>query len=86
MPDLARSLVELDRLYHSGGGQVSQEGYEHPAATLAQYRDILNALLGSDTTNAFASACWPPALFGSSYSPLPACVVETTTGTATPVK
>ena len=86
LTDLALSLVELDRLYQSGGGQDYQEGYEHPVPSVAQYRDILNNLLGSDTTSAFASACWPPELFGDSYSPLPACVVPVEEGTPTPLK
>jgi hypothetical protein len=73
LKDLALSLIELDKIYQSGGGQVSQEGYAHPAASVAQYRDILNRLLGSDTTQAFLNACWPPRLFGNSYSPGPAC-------------
>jgi hypothetical protein len=83
---LKLSLVELDNLYQSGGGQVIMDGYQHPAPTVAQYRDILNSLLGSDTTGAFAAACWPPELFGNSYSPLPACIVPVESGTATPVK
>jgi hypothetical protein len=73
LQNLAPSLVELDKIYQSGGGIVEQEGYPHPAASVAQYRDILNRLLGSDTTQAFADACWPPGLFGNSYSPGPAC-------------
>ena len=77
--------VKLDALYQSGGGQVDVEGYEHPVPSVAQYRDILNRLLGSDTTNAFAAACWPPELFDNSYDALPECVVETIEGTATPV-
>jgi hypothetical protein len=73
LKDLALSLIELDKIYQSGAGQVAQEGYAHPAASVAQYRDILNRLLGSDTTQAFLNACWPPRLFGNSYSPGPAC-------------
>ena len=83
---LALGLIELDKLYQSGGGQVYQEGYEHPAPSVAQYRDILNRLLGSDTTNAFTDACWPPELFGGSNSIPPACVSVSTSGTPTPVK
>lgn len=83
---VALSLIELDKLYQSGGGQVYQEGYEHPVPSVAQYRDILNSLLGSDTTQAFADACWPPELFGNSYGLSPACVPPTTTGSPTPVK
>ncbi len=85
---LRLSLIELDALYQSGGGQVNQEGFEHPASTVAQYRDILNNLLGSDTTNAFAEACWPPELFGNSFLSPPACVVPTPegpSGTPTPI-
>ncbi|MBN1440540.1 MAG: hypothetical protein JW929_14125 [Anaerolineales bacterium] len=84
---LALSLVELDALYRSGGGLVSQEGYDHPAPTVSQYRDILNRLLGGDTTGAFAAACWPPELFGNSYAPLPECArpTEEILGTATSV-
>jgi hypothetical protein len=86
LADLARSLVALDDLYQSGGGQVPQESYQHPAATFVQYRDILNELLGSDTTGAFAEACWPPGLFGDSFSLPPACVSAVSDATATPVK
>jgi hypothetical protein len=86
LADLAQSLIELDRLVQSGEGQDHQEGYEHPVPLVAQYRDILNGLLGSDTTGAFAEACWPPELFGNSYSVVPACVVEEAEGTATPVQ
>ena len=85
---LGLSLIDLDELYQSGGGQVFQEGFEHPAPTVAQYRDILNNLLGSDTTKAFADACWPSELFGNSYLTSPACVVPTTegpSGTPTPI-
>jgi hypothetical protein len=85
LPDLAQSLIALDNLYQSGGGQVVVAGYQHPVPTMAQYRDILNSLLGSDTTNAFATACWPPGLFGNSYSLPPACIVPSS-GTATPAK
>ena len=77
LEDLTRSLVELDALYQSGGGQVPQERYEHPAATIAQYRDILNRVLGSDTTPAFAAACWPAVLFESGYALGPGCAQPT---------
>lgn len=73
LKDLALSLIELDKVYQSGAGQVEQEGYAHPAASVVQYRDILNRLLGSDTTQAFADACWPPGFFGNSYSPGSSC-------------
>lgn len=79
---VALSLIELDKLYQSGGGQVDQGGYEHPVPIVAQYRDILNRLLGSDTTQAFADACWPPELFGNSYSLSGACLP----GTPTPIR
>jgi hypothetical protein len=85
LTDLGQSLIELDALYQSGGGLVSQEGYEHPAPSVAQYRDILNGLLGSDTTQAFALACWPPELFGNSYQPAPVCASSASSGTATPI-
>ncbi len=86
LTDLAQSLIELDQLYQSGGGQDIQEGYLHPVPSVAQYRDILNRLLGSDTTMAFAAACWPPELFGSSFSISPACLTDSADGTPTPVK
>ncbi len=86
LASLKLSLIELDDLYRSGGGQVIVEGYQQPSPSVAQYRDILNSLLGSDTTGAFAAACWPPELFGNSYTPLPACVVPVESGTATPLK
>jgi hypothetical protein len=86
LADLALSLIELDSLYQSGAGVDYQEGYEHPVPSVAQYRDILNGLLGSDTTNAFAEACWPPGLFGNSYSLPPSCPNASTGGTPTPSK
>ena len=85
LTDLALSLIELEALVQSGGGQVTIDGYEHPVPSVAQYRDILNRLLGSDTTNAFAVACWPPELFGNSYTVSPDCITYSTGGTATPV-
>jgi hypothetical protein len=84
LKDVALSLIELDALVQSGAGQVDM-GYTHPVPTAAQYRDILNRLLGSDTTNAFAQACWPPELFGNSFSAPPACIVPATDATPTPV-
>jgi hypothetical protein len=83
LKDLALSLVELDRLYLSGGGAVPQEGYDHPAPAVHQYRDILNRLLGSDTTAAFAAACWPPQFFGNSFTVLPECAPPVVSGTPT---
>ena len=85
LTDLALSLIELEALVQSGGGQVTIDGYEHPVPSVAQYRDILNRLLGSDTTNAFAVACWPPELFGNSYTVSPDCITYSTGGTATPI-
>jgi hypothetical protein len=87
LKDLAPSLIALDQLVQSGGGKVSEAEYPHPLATIAQYRDILNNLLGSDTTPAFAAACWPPEFFGNSYTPAPGCAVSTEpAGTPTPLK
>lgn len=85
LKDVALSLIELDNLVQSGGGQV-ELGFTHRVPTVAQYRDILNRLLGSDTTQAFADACWPPELFGNSYSVPPACLALSTAGTPTPIK
>ncbi len=86
LKDIAPSMIELDNLVQSGRGQVDL-GFTHPVPTVAQYRDILNGLLGSDTTQAFADACWPPELFGNSFSVPPACPSSSpTTGTPTPVQ
>jgi hypothetical protein len=85
LKDLALSLIELDNLVQSGGGQVMEEGFKQPVPTVAQYRDILNRLLGSDTTPAFAAACWPPELFGNSYALTGACFIPTVSGTPTQV-
>jgi hypothetical protein len=85
LKDLALSLIELDKLVQSGGGQVEM-GYTHLVPTVSQYRDILNRLLGSDTTQAFSDACWPPQLFGNSYRVTPACLSLLTAATSTPVK
>ena len=81
---VALSLIELDKLYQSGGGQV-ELGFTKRVPTVAQYRDILTSLLGSDTTQAFADACWPPELFGNSYSVPPACLSISTPATSTPI-
>ena len=85
LKDVALSLIELDKLYQSDNGQV-ELGFTHRVPTVAQYRDILNRLLGSDTTQAFADACWPAELFGNSYSVSPACPSISTAGTPTPIK
>jgi len=82
---VALSLIELDKLYQSGGGQV-ELGFTQRVPTVAQYRDILNRLLDSDTTQAFADACWPPELFGNSYSIPPACLSISTADTPTPFR
>jgi hypothetical protein len=83
---LSESLVALDRLYQTGAGVVPTAGYEHPVPSVAQYRDILNTLLGSDTTPAFAAACWPPELFDNSYTSPAGCLKPTSEGTSTPLK
>ncbi len=85
LEDVALSLIELDKLYQSGGGQV-ELGYTHRVPTVAQYRDILNRMLGSDTTQAFANACWPAELFGNRYSVPPACLITLEAGTPTPIQ
>lgn len=85
LKDVALSLIELDKLVQSGGGQI-ELGFTHRVPTVAQYRDILNRLLGSDTTHAFADACWPPELFGNSYSVSPACAALSTAATPTPIQ
>ena len=35
LKDVAPSLLELDKIYQSGGGMVEQEGYPHPAASVS---------------------------------------------------
>jgi hypothetical protein len=86
LTDLAPSLIALDGLYQSGGGRDNREGYAHPVPSVAQYRDILNRLLGSDTTPAFAAACWPPELFGDSYSLSAPCAIPDISGSPTPIQ
>ena len=85
LKDVALSLIALDKLTQSGGGKV-ELGFTHPVPTVAQYRDILNQLLGGDTTQAFADACWPPALFGNSFSVPAVCPSQAIGGTPTPIK
>jgi hypothetical protein len=85
LKDVALSMIALDELYQSGGGQV-EAGYSHRVPTVAQYRDILNRLLGSDTTQAFADACWPPELFGNAFKINSVCAKPTISGTPTRVK
>ncbi len=86
LEDLAPVMTKLDQLYQSGAGQVQQAGYEHPSPSAAQFRDILNDVLGGDTTRAFADACWPPDLFGNSYILSYECTHPTATVQPTPVK
>lgn len=83
---VASLMTELDRLIQSGAGQLQEEGYQHPVPSMLQFRDILNRVLGSDTTQAFADACWPPEYFGNSYNLPPACLVTPTVITPTPVR
>jgi hypothetical protein len=83
---LAAVMVELDKLYQSGGGQVQEPDYQHPVPSAAQFRDLLNRQLGGDTTQAFADACWPLELFGNSYTLPPSCLITPTVVTPTPVK
>ena len=82
---MTASLVELDTLTRSGGGQL-QEGFSQPVPTMAQYRQILSSILGSDTTNAFVDACWPSSVFGESYNLPAACLNRTPTVKPTPLK
>ncbi len=79
------SLIELDALYQAGSGQL-QMGFSHPSPSMSQYREILNRVLGSDTRQAFADACWPAALFADSYTLSDACLYPTPTVAPTPVK
>jgi hypothetical protein len=83
---LAPLMTELDRLIQSGAGQLQEAGYQHPVPSMLQFRDILNRVLGSDTTQAFAGACWPPEYFGNGYNLPPACLVTPTVVTPTPVR
>jgi hypothetical protein len=83
---LTQSLIELDGLVQSGGGQVRNDAYGHPVPSVSQYRDILNRLLGSDTTPAFAAACWPPGFFGNSFVLSDECKPPEIVGTATTVR
>ena len=76
---LAPAMIELDRLYQSGEGQVQQEGYAHPSASPAQFREILNKVTGSNTRQAFMDACWPASLFGDNYTLSDACLYPTPT-------
>ena len=82
---LAPVMVALDQLYQSGGGQ-SHEDLQHPVPTMAQFRQILNQTLGSDTSKAFADSCWPAKLFGDSYTLSNACLYPTPTVQPTQVK
>jgi hypothetical protein len=73
---LARAMTELDALYASGGG-VSDEGFRQPVPDMAQFRDILNRVMETDTTPAFINACWPAVLFGETYTPPASCTERT---------
>ncbi|MGB8251602.1 MAG: hypothetical protein WCF08_00170 [Anaerolineaceae bacterium] len=75
---LAESLRQLDQLVQSGNGQL-QEGFLHPVASMAQYRQILNSLLGSNSTASFREACWPAKLFGDSDDLPASCLFRTPT-------
>jgi hypothetical protein len=79
-------MTELDALTQSGAGQSINGGYQHPVPSMLQFRDILNRVLGSDTTPAFAQACWPPEYFDNAYSLPPVCLVTPTVITPTPVR
>ena len=78
-------LAAVDQLYQSGGGG-KPGGYQHPSVTMAQFRDIINRQLGSDSRQAFIDACWPAKLFGDSYELSYACLHPTPTVAPTPVK
>jgi hypothetical protein len=84
MADLAASLIEVDRLVQADEGQA-QTGFQHAAVSMAQYREILDQLLASDTRQAFADACWPATLFGDNYTLSDACLYPTPTVEATRV-
>ncbi len=86
LENLAPAMIEQDRLYQSGAGQLQRQGLAHPSPSVAQFRDILNRLLGSDTTQAFADACWPPVLFDNGYTLSYACTHPTATVAPTPLK
>ena len=73
---LALSLIELDRVYQSGEGKA-KEGFQYPVPSMVQFRESFNRVLGSDTSQAFVSACWPGKLFGENYT-LPASCTDRT--------
>jgi hypothetical protein len=75
---IAPAMQRLDQLYQSGGG-IIDEGYKHASPSMGQFRQILDTLLGSDTRNAFAEACWPAKLFEDSYNLSDACLYPTAT-------
>lgn len=81
---LAPSLIALDEIYRSDGGKL-EEGYQHKVPTTLQFREILNRVLGGDTAQAFADACWPAKLFGDSYVLPYACTHRTPTVKPSPV-
>jgi len=60
--DLGPSLIMLDELYQTGQGEI-----ENGKTSVYQYRDVLNQLLQTDTTQAFIdSNLLPPSFRGSS--------------------
>jgi hypothetical protein len=73
---VAPILTALDELYRSGGGQVD-DGFQQLTPSMAQFREILNRILGSDTSQAFKDACWPGKIFGEDYI-LPATCTDRT--------
>jgi hypothetical protein len=79
------SLMELDALFQAGGGTEPQ-GFSKPTPSMAQYRAILDRLLGGSTRQAFADACWSAALFGDDYQLSEACLHPTPAPTPTPLK
>jgi hypothetical protein len=81
---LAESLRQLDQLVQSGNGSI-QEGYAQPVAALSQYRQILSAVLGSDTAMTFREACWPAQLFGDNYELPEHCLFTPPSVTPTPI-
>jgi hypothetical protein len=82
--ELRRSLNELDALYRSGGGMLD-EGFRNPVPTMAQYRAILNGIVGSDTSPAFREACWPGTLFNEEYDLPTSCTDRTPTLKPSPI-
>jgi hypothetical protein len=78
LEDLRLSLIELDSLYSSDGGLL-QEEYRHLVPSMVQFREILNRVLGSETSQAFIDACWPARLFDEDYILPESCLYRTPT-------